>query len=118
MKTQGAFTLIEVLVALAIVAIALMAGLRASGALTDNATRQSNAFLAQLCAENEQIRIRLSTQLPGVGETRSECVQGGQTFAITVATQVTPNPNFRKVSVAVSSDSRAVLQLSAVVGNN
>ena len=43
------FTLIEVMVALAITAIALMAGLQATGALTRNATRQSDVLLAQLC---------------------------------------------------------------------
>ena len=42
------FTLIEVLVALAIVAIALMAGLQATSALTRNAQRQSDVLLAHL----------------------------------------------------------------------
>jgi general secretion pathway protein I len=118
MKKPSGFTLIEVLVALTIVAIALMAGIRASSALADNAMRQTDVLLAQLCAENEQIKIRLSRQLPGVGDTGSECLQAGQAFAVTVSTQVTPNPNFRKVSVAVAKDRQAVLQLSAVVGNN
>jgi general secretion pathway protein I len=118
MNAPRGFTLIEVLVALGIVAIALLAGIRASSALTDNAARQSNAFLSQLCAENEQIRVRLSRQLPGIGESRSDCVQASQTFVMTVSTQITPNPNFRKVSVAVSKDERPVLQLSAIVGNN
>ena len=45
MKSTG-FTLIEVLVALGIVAIALVAGLQATSALTRNATRQSNVLLA------------------------------------------------------------------------
>ena len=39
---QRGFTLIEVLVALGIVAIALMAGMQATGALTRNAQRQSD----------------------------------------------------------------------------
>ncbi|MDE3234107.1 MAG: prepilin-type N-terminal cleavage/methylation domain-containing protein, partial [Pseudomonadota bacterium] len=38
-RTQVGFTLIEVLVALGIVAIALMAGLRSTDALTRNASR-------------------------------------------------------------------------------
>lgn len=49
------FTLIEVLVALGIVGIALMAGLQATSALTLNAERQSEVLLAQLCAQNELV---------------------------------------------------------------
>jgi len=47
---SGGFTLIEILVALAIVAIALAAGLQATTALTSNALRQSSVLLAHLCA--------------------------------------------------------------------
>ena len=57
---QRGFTLVEVLVALGIVAIALMAGLQATTALTRNALRQSDIVLAQLCAENELVKARLS----------------------------------------------------------
>ena len=42
------WTLIEVLVALAVVALAIATGLTATGALTRNAQRQSDAVLAQL----------------------------------------------------------------------
>ena len=49
--TQRGFTLVEVLVALAIVAIALMAGVQATASLTRYAQRQSDMVLAQLCAE-------------------------------------------------------------------
>ena len=58
------FTLIEVLVALSIVAIALMAGMQATNALTNTAARQSDLLLAHLCAENELTRIRLLTNSP------------------------------------------------------
>ena len=47
-RPAGGFTLIEVLVALGIVAIALTAGLRATTALTNNAMRQSDILLAHL----------------------------------------------------------------------
>ena len=62
MKRHGArgFTLVEVLVALGIVAIALLAGLQATAALTRNAQRQSDVLLAQLCAENELVKVRLA----------------------------------------------------------
>jgi general secretion pathway protein I len=115
MKARG-FTLIEVLVALGIVAIALVAGLQATTALTNNALRQSNVLLAHICAENELVRVRLSKQMPGVGETSISCEQGGQVFGVTVAVLPTPNPSFRRVDAQVFDGSSPVLRLSTVVG--
>ena len=112
---QG-FTLVEVLVALSIVAIALMAGLQATGALTRHAQRQSDVLLAQICAENELIKVRLARQLPGVGDTRIDCNQAGNDFAVTLAVRPTPNPNFRRVDAQVMKDEIPVLSLSTVVG--
>ncbi|HSV47330.1 MAG TPA: type II secretion system minor pseudopilin GspI, partial [Ramlibacter sp.] len=88
------FTLIEVLVALAIVSIALLAGLKATSALTDNAQRQSDMMLAQLCAENELVKLRLARQLPGIGETHADCAQGPWVFDVALVVLPTPNPNF------------------------
>jgi general secretion pathway protein I len=111
------FTLIEVLVALGIVAVALMAGIRASSSLASNAMRQTDALLAQVCAENEQIKIRLSRQMPGLGDSSVDCVQAGRHFNTTVSVQTTPNPNFRRVDVQVNNDEQPVLRLSSIVGS-
>ena len=62
-RRSAGFTLVEVLVALGIVAIALVAGLQATAALTNNARRQSDVLLAQMCAENELIRMRLARRV-------------------------------------------------------
>ena len=102
--------------ALGIVAIALMAGVRATSSLAGNAMRQSDVLLAQICAENEQIRIRLSSQMPGVGDASAECEQAGRRFDSTISVQPTPNPNFRRIDVQVMKDKISVLQLSSVVG--
>jgi general secretion pathway protein I len=116
-KAVAGFTLIEVLVALGIVAIALMAGVRATSSLASNAMRQTDSLLAQICAENEQIKIRLSRQMPGIGDTSVDCVQSGRHYATTVSIQATPNPNFRRVDVQVMNGDSPVLKLSSVVGN-
>ena len=93
------FTLIEVMVALAITAIALMAGLQATGALTRNATRQSDVLLAQLCADNALAQLRLLRQLPAIGDTAQTCTQAGQAFALEIHVRPTPNPLFRRIDV-------------------
>jgi general secretion pathway protein I len=110
------FTLIEVLVALSIVAIALLAGLQATAALTNNAQRQSDVMLAQLCAENELGRLRLSKQMPAVGDAEAPCEQAGQVFTVRLKVSGTPNPSFRRVDAQVFSGTSPLLKISTVMG--
>jgi len=111
------FTLIEVLVALALVAISLAAGLRAAGALTDNAERFKQMTAAQWCAENQLVELRLSRQFPGVGESRFDCQQLGQAFIGRLVVRPTPNPNFHRVDAVVGTEQLpSLLNLSTIVG--
>lgn len=110
------FTLIEVMVALGIVAIALAAGLKATAALATNAQRQSDMLLAQLCADNALTGVRLVRALPALGETRSPCLQAGRNFEVMLAVAATPNPNFRRVDAVTQADGQTLLRVSTVVG--
>ena len=114
------FTLIEVLVALSIVAIALMAGLRSTEALSRNASRQSTQWLAQICAENEFSRLRLSRQMPSVGVSTASCPQANLDLRVTLNVQATPNPSFRRIDATVEwvtdTSTTPVLQLATVFG--
>jgi general secretion pathway protein I len=116
MKRERGFTLVEVLVALGIVAVALVAGLQASAALTHNAQRQSDMLLAQLCAENELTRVRLARQMPGVGETSSTCEQAGASFEVALIVAPTPNPNFLRVDAQVRQGGQGLMRLSTIIG--
>ena len=117
MKRPHGFTLVEVLVALAIVAIALMAGLQATTALARNAQRQSDILLAHLCAENELVKTRLSRQMPAVGDSAQPCEQAGRSFTVNLVVRPKPNPSFRRVDAQVTDDGASpVLRLSTIVG--
>ena len=110
------FTLVEVLVALGIVAVALAAGVRTSAALARNAERQTDVLLAQLCAENALVNVRLSRQMPAVGDNTTACEQAGRNLGVTLSVRATPNPNFLRVEASVANDEVPLLSLSTVVG--
>ena len=110
------FLLVETLVALAVTAIALAAGLRAAGVLTDNAQRLGDVIAAQWCADNQLTALRLSRAFPGVGDADFSCEQLGRNYSGTLVTRPTPNPSFRRVDAVVSDDAgRALVTLSTVL---
>ena len=115
-RRMAGFTLIEVLVALGIVALTLGAGVRAIGAMTRNAERQTDLLLAHVCAENALISVRLSRQMPAVGDNTSSCEQAGRSLLLKLAVQPTPNPNFLRVEAQVLDGERRILALATVVG--
>ena len=109
-------TLVEVLVALAVVAITLSAGLKAAGALTDNAQRLGDVTAAQWCADNELTALKLSRQFPGVGDAEFSCEELGVVYGGTLVVRPTPNPNFRRVDARLEDgNGRPVLTLSTVL---
>jgi general secretion pathway protein I len=109
--------LLEVMVALAISALALGAGLRAAGVLTDNAQRLGDVLLAQWCADNQLTELRLQRAFPGVGDSDFSCEQAGRQYQGKLVTRPTPNPNFRRVDAVVSDDQgRPLLTLTTILG--
>lgn len=110
------FTLIEVLVALAVVAIALMAAGQAGSALIRSASRQQDTLLAQLCAENQLVALRLSASMPPVGESDTPCPQAGRQLTVHTTVMPTPNPNFVRVDAQTRDGTTPLLRLSTIMG--
>ena len=74
---QRGFTLIEVLVALAIIAVAMGAALRATGVMAENNRALQDKMLALLAAQNALTQLRLEQTLPRAGTRSAACPQGG-----------------------------------------
>ena len=114
-RTRG-FTLIEVMVALAIVAVTLGAGMKAAGALADNAQRIVEVTSAQWCAENELTELRLTKFFQVPTEFEFSCEQLGVSYKGKLTSRRTPNPNFLRADAMIrNEDGRPVLTLSTVL---
>jgi len=93
--------LVEVLVALAIVAIALLAALRAAGQGTSNVGELRARLLAGWVAEDLLAEQRARVDWLPLGIQRGTTRQAGLEFAWREEVIATPNPAFRRVDVFV-----------------
>jgi len=119
-RRDAGFTLLEVLVALAIVGTALGASLRAVGSLTQNSTDLRASLMATWSAENRLSQIRIAGEWPQLGNRNFDCPQGDLALVCQENVFATPNPAFRRVEVAVvdaGNPERRIIKLTQVVPN-
>ncbi|HUH93010.1 MAG TPA: type II secretion system minor pseudopilin GspI [Casimicrobiaceae bacterium] len=110
------FTLIEVLVALAIVAVALAAGFRSVAQSADTATALKARTLALWVAQNRLAAAQLEIPGPPAGEQDGNETQAGLQFGWHRTVGGTPNPAFRRVEITVADASRPDYVLARLVG--
>jgi general secretion pathway protein I len=112
------FTLIEILVAIAILAIALAATTRAAGVATDGALETRHRLLATWAAENRVAELRARAVFPNTGTTQYNAEQAGLALTVIEVVTDTPNPTMRRVELAVADardPGRVLTRLTAYV---
>ncbi len=109
------FTLIEVLIAMTIAAVALMAAIRATTSLAVNSVELRARTLAQWSAENRLAQIRVSREWPNLGRRQFDCSQGGIALLCREEVLQTPNPLFRRVEISVF-DENGSFRFARLVG--
>jgi general secretion pathway protein I len=98
---DSGFTLLEVLVALAIAAITLMAAMRAGASLANSSAELRARTYAQWSAENRLAQIRISGEFPPLGIRSWDCSQGPVPLRCREEVLTTPNDAFRRVELQV-----------------
>ena len=114
-RRPAGFTLVEVLVALAIVSIALLAALRAAGQATSSVSELRLRLFAGWIAENRLAEHRARGDWLALGIGRGTQSQGGVEYAWREEVIATPNPAFRRFEVFVSApadESRSLAHLT------
>jgi len=112
------FTLVEVLVALAIVSIALLAALRVAGGGTNSVGELRGRLFAGWVAENLLAEQRARGDWPSLGILNGTQRQGGIEFSWREEVISTPNAAFRRVDIrvfAVPEEAHALAHLSGFV---
>jgi general secretion pathway protein I len=115
-RAELGFTLVEVLIALAIVAVALLAALRAVGAMAQNNVELRMRLLAQISAENRIAELRIAQAFPDVGSRTLACPQGNLPLECVEETKGTPNPLFRRIEVRVYEGTDRGRVLAELIG--
>lgn len=116
MRRTRAFTLIEVLVALAILAVALAAGMRAVAQSADGATSLRMRTLALWVAQNRLAQAQLADPWPERGVASGDETQTGTLLAWRETVSDTPNPAFRRIEIVVSEPGVPDYALARLVG--
>ncbi len=99
-KQQG-LSLVEVLVALVVVAVALGAALQTVGTAASTETRLREQLFARWVASNQLANLRIEGQFPRVGSTTGQSEMASVKWDWKQTTTATPSENIRQVEVIV-----------------
>ena len=102
-SAEDGFTLIEMLVALAIFSLAALALLRLEGATVANTARLQDQAMAQIVARNLAIEAMTDPVAPAFGRESGEAVNGGRSWSWTRVVDRSPEPRIQQIEIEVRS---------------
>lgn len=100
---QHGFTLMEVLVAVAVLALGMTAVIGAAGSSTRLGSELRDRTFADWVAMNELTSIRLATTAPASGDMNGDADMGGAKWHWKATVSGTEDPNLLRIDVAVST---------------
>ena len=102
-SSEAGFTLIEMLVALAIFSLAALALLRLGGATAANSARLQEQAIAQLVARNVAVETLTDPEPPAFGVMTGEAVNAGRRWTWTRTTARSPEARIQQIEIRVAN---------------
>jgi general secretion pathway protein I len=115
-KHIAGFTLIEVMVALTIIAISLGALLNTSGTQASSASYLKQKTLAHWVAANELTQIRISKEFPDIGDKKGSTTMANHDWYWIRTTKKTEDDNALEVTFALYADKDYQQNLTTLIG--
>jgi general secretion pathway protein I len=101
-RADKGFTLLEILVALAFLSIALVAGLKTSGTAVRNATGLKERTLAHWVTANRAAELELDSNWLPLGTSHGKVLMADHLWYWTVLAEKTPDPDIRQAEVSAA----------------
>ncbi|WP_439532483.1 type II secretion system minor pseudopilin GspI [Polymorphobacter sp.] len=99
---ERGFTLLEVLVALAVFSLAALALLRLQGASLSTVARLDDKLLAAIVVQNLAVETQLMRPAPAFGRSDGEAVNAGRRWLWQREVMRTPDPGLQRIELRVS----------------
>jgi general secretion pathway protein I len=116
-KPATGFTLVEVLVALAVVSLVLVALLGSMQSVVASATLIHDRTIASWIASDRVTEIRLGTEYPEAGTSTGEIAMADQEWLYEVAIIETESADIRQIIAKVAAAAEPELILAAATGS-
>lgn len=114
-RAEHGFTLIEVLIALAVIGIGLLAVLAVAAKSARVAADIQDRAFADWVAENHIAELRLSEQWPQVGDSDGDTKLAGRKWHWKTTVDATPDKDLRRATVTVAAADRPDDELARFV---
>ena len=101
---ENGFTLIEMLVALAIFSLAALALLRLGGATATNSASLSEQAVAQLVARNLAVETLTDPQPPAFGTSQGDAINAGRRWRWTRTVSRSPEARIQQIEILVQPE--------------
>ena len=117
-KAEGGFTLVELLVALAVFSLAVLALLNVSGENVRTAGAIETRVLAGVVADNRAVEVVTAPQPPPIGAGAGQEVVGGRPWRWTRRVTPTADPQLLRVDIVVTApeSSRTLAEVTVFRG--
>lgn len=115
-KKNAGFTLIEVMVALTIIAISLGALLSTSGTQASSVSYLKHKTLAHWVAVNELTQLRIAKEFPDLGDKKGSTKMAGNEWFWIRTTKKTEDKDARQITFKLYADEAREKNITTLIG--